>query len=220
MCDVPKRSWVSALAPKRVLLAVLGLGVAVAGALLGGIEGIGLVAVAIALLVGAVVLPSVREVEFGFPVGVRVRTAARSREEELREIFAAQRADFELCAHLLCEDSAAATELLEAAWADTTRNWRGPTGPELRVYVLCVLVELVRAYGRWVEESPAQEPARARLRSLSFAERVAVVLHDFARLPTSQIALVTGESAQDVQVHLRNGQAVLDGTRSAGGVTS
>lgn len=113
------------LTPKRLVLGGCGAALVCAGILwpldssgggssgLGlfglGIYGLGLIAIGTALLISAVVLPSVKEVEFGFPMGVKVTTAVSNREEALRQEFDRQRSDLELCAQLLCDDRPGST---------------------------------------------------------------------------------------------------------------
>lgn len=217
VCEVPERSWSAAVRPSRLLLAMAGLCLGAVGLWLRGLEGLGLVAVATGLLVAAVVLPTVRAVEFGFPVGVKVETAVASREEELRAAFVAQQPDLELCAQLLCDDPERAPRLLEAAWADAARDWRGsPEGPELRVYVLCVLVQKVAAYQRWGASAADDTPARPSLAGLTWEQRVTVVLHDFARLPRARVATMLERDTDEVDAWLREA-AALPGVGTPGG---
>lgn len=194
------------LAGCAVLVAVLGVWLhSLDDPPLGGLTGLGTLALAAALLVGAVALPTVRQVEFGFPVGVRVVTATRTREEELRAAFEGQQADLDLYAHLMCDDPVVSANLLEAAWADAARNWRGSTAsPALRIYVLCVLVQLMRAQLRWGQ--PAADPSEQRspLASLAAEDRLVLVLHEFARLPRAQIAELMEISPTEIEVRLRN----------------
>ncbi|MFE7629037.1 hypothetical protein [Kocuria sp. NPDC057446] len=79
-----------------------------------------------AILVLTVVFPAIREVECGFPSGVKISAALRDREEELGKAFDSQKGDLELYAQLLCEDLSLSAELLEASWAKTAATWRGP----------------------------------------------------------------------------------------------
>lgn len=226
MCDAPKRSWRDAAPPKRLLLTTSALVVAGLGIWLdswgdrplGGLTGLGALALGVGLLVGAVVLPTVRQVEFGFPVGMRVVTATRTREEDLREAFSNQRADLELCAHLMCDDADEAAELLQAAWADAARNWRGSTtAPDLRIYVLCVLAQLMLANLRWRPHVVAASGAPSLLSSLPAEDRIVFVLHDFARLPRTQIADLLGMSRDALESRLSNGRARASDPSSLGG---
>ena len=136
MCELPRRSWKSLVSPLRIVLALAAL-VAL------GVGNLGLVLVGAGLLLATVVLPTVQQLEFGFPVGLKVTAAVRDREAELRQELESQRGTYELCAQLLTEDPAVAARLLEAAWARTAAEWRRPVGPALRTYVLCVLVHLI-----------------------------------------------------------------------------
>lgn len=190
-CEVHQRSWREAVRPVRVVLAIAALVCLIAGARYASVFGLGLIGVGAALLLSAVVVPAIREVEFGLPVGVKVTAAVRQREDELRAAFEAQKGDLELCSHLLCGRQEIATELLEAAWARTATLWRGPATPELHDYLLCVLVQLVRARESWLDPEPGSEPAIRSLTALPIDIRVTVVLHEFAGLSFARIATLT-----------------------------
>ncbi|WP_155849522.1 sigma factor-like helix-turn-helix DNA-binding protein [Arthrobacter sp. H20] len=173
-----------------------------------GIYGLGLIAIGTALIISAVVLPSVKEVEFGFPVGVKVTTAVSNREDALRQEFDRQRCDLEMCAQLLCDDAAIASHLLEASWSKATTAWRGPVTQDLRTFVICNLVGLVAAHHRWAS-GPVRSGAVTSplLSGLDRPERTAVVLHDFAGLSSRQIAAITDRSIDQVRADLRTGTA-------------
>jgi hypothetical protein len=208
--------------PQRVVLTVVSLAAAAAAlwrgdlsagtaaSWWGDLPALGLLAVAVTLLVSAVVLPTVKQVEFGFPIGVRVTAAVPERAEQLRDIFAEQRADLELCAQLLCDEPSVAAAALESAWSDTTCKWRGPVVDEqVRTYVLCVLVELVRTHHRW-RGAQNPKPQQSPLSRLPWDQRVTVVLHDFARLPAPRIAELTGSSVCSVREALDQSVRFLD----------
>ncbi len=172
--------------------------------------GIGLLAIGVTVGIGAVVFPFVREVEFGFPVGVRVRAGVREHELELRRTFEAQRGDVELCAHLLVGPPEVAARLVEAAWARTVVDWRGSVTPGLRTYVLCELVELVSAHLRWVDGPPVGDEAGASpLAGLPHRQRVAVVMHEFAGLPVAQIATMTDRPVDDLRADMAAAENVM-----------
>ncbi len=211
MCDPPPRTWRSAWQPRRIALGAGALALAVAGALTPGPTGWALIAVAGALLVAAVVLPTVREVEFGFPVGLKVTTATRSREDALREAFEDQKGELALCARLLCDDPDVSSDLLEAAWSRAAVVWRGPVDPYLRLLVVCLLVELTLANGRWNPAHTASGP----LSALDPTQRVAVVLHDFAGLSFAEIAAICGSTPEDAAAALRAGVAAVQVPRGA-----
>ena len=121
----------------------------------GNATGLTLIGLGAALLLAAVVLPAITQVEYGFPSGVKVVAARRDREENLRRVFADQRPDLELCAKLLCDDPATASELLTAAIARATLGWRGPVDAQIRVYVLCWFVHRLMAHSRLAAAQPS-----------------------------------------------------------------
>lgn len=220
MCEVPRRSWRRALHPWRIALGVLGLACVVVGALLPRAVGLVVVALGVALLVAAVLGPVIRQVEFGFPSGVKVSTAMRDREDELRRVFEGQSGELEMCAQLLLDDPATAKRLLEAAWSRTTSTWRGPATPEIRIYVLCTLVQLAMAELRWTrgkQSSPAQPLPTTPLSTLTFSERVVVVLRDFAQLSNSQIAQITERALEDVERDWRHAELAVAESGQVGG---
>ncbi len=216
MCEVPTRTWRSAMRPVRVLLGVAAIAAAVVGAVVAGAVGTTLVAVAAALLLAAVTLPVVREVELGFPSGVRVTTAVQDRKEEFRNALADQRQDLSLVANLLCDDPETAARSLEAAWSRSVAKWRGSVTPELRVFVLCTLVHLLEAQGKWLTAPDVAAHEDTPLSALPPAQRTAVVLHEFAELSSHQIALMTGRSATDVDAALAAAERTLT-ARGPGG---
>lgn len=203
-CEVPGRSWQEALTPKRIGLGMAALVAIVVGLFTGDLLRIGLTALGAALLLSAVLLPTIREVEFGFPLGVKVKTAIRDREETLRQTFQEQKGGLELVAQLLCDEPEVAGRLLEAAWSHAAAAWRGPAGPGLREYVLCETVRLVVAHRHWGAPHGAS-PTTTPLSVLDTDERIAVVLHEFAGLTLGQIASMTGREVADVGADLRRG---------------
>jgi len=219
MCEVPRRSWRRALHPWRIVLGVLALACVVVGALLPRAVGLVVVGLGVALLVTAVLGPVIRQVEFGFPSGVKVSTAMRDREDELRRVFEGQSGELEMCAQLLLDDQTTAKRLLEAAWSRTTSTWRGPATPEIRIYVLCTLVQLAIAELRWTraQSSPAQAQTTTPLATLTFSERVVVVLRDFARLGNSQIAQITERPLEDVERDWRHAELAVAESGHVGG---
>jgi DNA-directed RNA polymerase specialized sigma24 family protein len=159
-------------------------------------------------LVAAVLLPAVKEIEFGLSPGFKLSPALKDREAELRSVFELQKGDLEYCAHLLlCRNPEAARELLEAAWSQAAAAWRGPVTPQLRVYTLCVLVRLLRKHEEWTRplhgdgthgDGTPLPVATDVLASLGIDERVVVVLHEFANLSFAEIAGITGMAMADV----------------------
>ncbi|KGJ72629.1 hypothetical protein GY21_14045 [Cryobacterium roopkundense] len=201
------------------MLAVLAVALVVAGMLLRdpgspgvlglGLLGLGLIGLGAAVLVAAVMFPVIKEFEFGFPSGVKIMAAVHDREEDLRAAFAKQRGDLGLYTQLMCDDPAVAARLLEAAWEKTASLWRGPVTDDLRTFVLCEFVELLTAHSRW---TPSDDPDGTRaapnvsapLASLPLAERVVVVLREFAGLPLAQIATLTERPLDDISKDLRS----------------
>jgi hypothetical protein len=209
MCEVENRRWREALRPMRIALGLAALGCLAGGTRYPSVFGLGIIGFGAALLLAAVVLPTVREVEFGLPVGVKVSTAVRRREESLREAFEVQKAELELCSQLLCGGPEAAGQLLEAAWARTATIWRGPVTAALYDHVLCVLVELARAREIWMDPEPESIRSGRTLRALPFDLRVAIVLHEFGGLPLARIGALTGRSMESVEGDVRAAEATL-----------
>lgn len=223
MCDVPKRNWRSAFQPKRLIVSAAALAVIVAGWQIPNAFGLipmGLVAAAVLM---AILLPAVHDVEFGFPSGVKVSAALQNREEELRAAFEGQKAELELCANLICDDPATAAMLLEAAWAKTSADWRGPVTAEIRIYTLCVFVHRFISYTQWAHpqqqinaQSDNAVPPLSALAALSPMERVVVVLHEFAELSLAEIAGLTGNSLVQVTDSLRHAEASVARLQTGG----
>lgn len=210
MCDLPHRRFRAVLTPARVLLAVAAVGAVVVGMRDSTLAGPGLIGVGLALLLVAVLFPVIKQVECGFPSGVKITAALRDREEELRKAFAAQRDDLGMSTHLLCGDPALATRLLEAAWSRAATNWRGPVLPEeLRIYVLCVFVQMLNTHRRAVDTN--------LLAVLGPEEKTALVLHEFAGLTVAQIAELTERPPGDVTHSLSTAQVLLDRAPQDGG---
>ena len=221
MCNVPQRQWRTALRPARILLALLALGIVLAGWQIPNTFGLIPLGLGMALFMSVVLLPSVHEIELGFPTGVRVLAAVKDRREALSAAIREDSGELELCAQLLCDDPALAATLLESAWAKTASSWRGPITSETRIYVLCVLVKLLASHQKWAQppgRTSASATAVAALAMLTPSQRVVVVLHEFADLPLSQIAAITGSSLQQAAATLHGAEAAVnhadtDGTR-------
>lgn len=207
MCEVRPRQWRDSLRPSRVALAFTATACVVAGARVASAFGIGLLGVGAALALAVVLLPVIREVEFGLPVGVKITTAVRGRHEALKDAFDAEVGELHLYSLLLLGEPATAAMLLEAAMARTASAWRGPVTPDVRDYIICVLVQLVSAQERWREAAP--ESGAQGLMALPLQLRVAVVLHEFATLPIARIGEMTGRSPELVHSDLRTAEAWL-----------
>lgn len=212
MCDLPDRRFRAVLTPTRVLLAVVAVGAVVVGMRTPNLAGLGMIGLGLALLVIAILFPIIKQVECGFPSGVKVTAALRDREDELRRAFASQRDDLGMSTHLLCGDPALATQLLEAAWSRTATSWRGPVIPEeLRIYVLCVFVQMLNAHRRVVDTN--------LLAVLGPQEKTAFVLHEFGGLTVAQISELTERPSVDVAQSLSTAQVLLDRALQDGGST-
>lgn len=208
MCDLPKRCWRASLTPTRMVLGLLAVAVAGTAVVLGNRTGLVLLAVSVALLLAAVADPVVRQVEFGLPYAVRFVAAVQDREEQLRREFLLERPDLELCAQLLCDDADWAPRLLEAAWSKAAATWRGPVGPAMRVYVLCLLLHLLAARERWLASTAAVRRGDP-LNALSLDDRIVVVLDEFAGLARADIAVLTGRPVHELEDALRRAGQVL-----------
>jgi hypothetical protein len=109
---------------------------------------------------------------------------------------------------LLCDNPETARSLLEAAWSQSTNAWKGPVTPQLRVYTLCVFVELLKKHEHWLQspegrnkgtkEPRGRKNGKPPLARLPYDERVAVVLHVFANLTVGEIAGMTDRPALEV----------------------
>ncbi|ABM08065.1 hypothetical protein J3A64_004301 [Pseudarthrobacter sp. PvP004] len=229
MCEQPKRHIRSALTPLRVVLAALGMAV-IAAAVIILISGMAFlpeeardvvlslaVGAGIVLLVAGVFMPMVREVELGPIPTLKIAPALRDRENELRSVFERQRGDMEYCAHLLCDDPKTARQLLEASWSLASSDWKGPVTPQLRVYTLCVFVEMLRKHEKWVKAGPPDGPPKppwvkeSALSKLPYEERITIVLHEFANLTVGEIAGLTGRPAESVGRSLAHAEATTGG---------
>ncbi len=198
MCELPKRRFLSSLNPLRLVLAVLALAVVAAGWLLPELVSAIPIGAGLLTLVAAVLLPAVKEIEFGLSPGFKLSPALKDREAELRSVFELQRGDMEYCAHLLCPDPETARRLLQAAWSQAAAAWRGPLTPQLRVYTLCVLIRLIRKDEIWRGSGRGPLPEGGLLASLALEERIVVVLHEFANLTFAEIAGLTDRTTAEV----------------------
>lgn len=223
MCDVPKRNWRGAFQPKRLFASVAALAVIVAGLQVPSPFGLIPIGLGAAFLLMAILLPTVHDIEFGFPSGVKVSAALQSREEELRTAFERQKGDLELCANLICDDPATAATLLEAAWAKTSADWRGPVTAGTRIYTLCVFVHRFNSHTQWAHPQPQvgphgknAVPPPSPLATLSPNERVVVVLHEFAELSLAEIAELTGQPLAHVMDSLQHAEASVARLHSEG----
>lgn len=202
MCELPKRRWRSSLTPLRLVLAILALAAIVAGWLVPDLLSAVPIGAGLLTLAVAVLMPAIREIELGASPSIKLAPALKDREDELRSVFERQRGDMEYCAHLLCDNPETARRLLEAAWSQSTNAWKGPVTPQLRVYTLCVFVELLKKHEHWLQSRAGQtkkpKAGKSPLARLPYDERVAVVLHVFANLTVGEIAGMTDRPALEV----------------------
>jgi|GEM_PF-1758682 len=212
MCELPKRRFLPSLNPLRLVLSVLAIAVVAAGWLLPELISAIPIGAGLLTLVAAVVLPAVKEIEFGLSPGFKLSPALKDREAELRSVFEQQKGDMEYCAHLLCDNPETARELLEAAWSQAASAWRGPVTPQLRVYTLCVLVRLLRKHELWMRRQGQEEaPPASLLGSLTLDERIVVVLHEFANLTFAEIAGMTDRTTPEVTGSMSRAAALTRG---------
>ena len=218
MCELPKRRFLPSLNPLRLVLAVLAVAVVAAGWLLPELVSAIPIGAGLLTLVAAVLLPAVKEIEFGLSPGFKLSPALKDREAELRSVFESQRGDMEYCAHLLCQNPDTARELLEAAWSQAASAWRGPVTPQLRVYALCVLVRLIRKHETWTRPAGGSGapplPDAGPLARLALDARIVVVLHEFANLTFAEIAGMTGRTTPEVTGALTQAAALTRGPAS------
>jgi len=195
-----------------VLLCVVALSLIVAGIFLKYNDiGKAMIGLGAGMLLAAVVVPGISQVEFGFPSVVKVTAAVRDRDEKLRQVFEQQRPDLEGCAKLLCNDAATAKELLEAAIARATVDWRGPINPEIRTYVLCWFVHRLMAHSEFEgTKQPAATPANSRLSELTTKQRVVLVLTSKAAdVPIEEVAKMVDLSPAEAQAELSRAEKVF-----------
>lgn len=214
MCELPPRSWRDAISASRIAIAVTALGSAAVGVRVHEELGlfVGLLAFGAFLLVAAVVLPSIQQLEFGFPAGFKVVTAVRDREAAMRQIFEIQRPEFELVANLLCEEPAVAARLLEAAWGKAAESWRGPITSELHDYVLCTFAHLLTAHEHWAatrQPTTAALSTVGQLNMLELTTRIVVVFNEFAEVPLQRLSTMVGRSVEQMQIDIRVANATL-----------
>jgi hypothetical protein len=221
VCKPSPRQWREFLSPRRVMLCVAAVALIIAGIFPKNSSiGITLIGLGAVVLLTAVVMPAVSQVEFGIPSGVKVTAAVRDREQKLRQLFEDQRPDLEACARLLCDDTETANQLLTAAMARATLDWRGPINPEIRIYVLCWFVHRLMAHSRLsgMEGRPATPDPTTPLSKLTTIQRVVVVLTEFAEVPIEELADMVGLSPAEVQDELMCGESVLTDAGRRGGV--
>jgi DNA-directed RNA polymerase specialized sigma24 family protein len=174
--------------------------------------GITLIGLGAAVLLAAVIMPAISQVEFGIPSVFKVTAGIQDRVEKLRQVFEEQRPDLEACARLMCDDPATANELLTAAMARATADWRGPIDSEIReirTYVLCWFVHRLMAHRRLAGmEQPATTAVKNPVSELTTIQRVVVVLTEFD-VPIEELADMVGLSPAEAQAELSRGEKVL-----------
>ncbi|MDQ4504205.1 hypothetical protein [Sinomonas sp. ASV322] len=202
MCELPRRRIRNIFKPVRLAVGLLGVAVASTAWLVPGFVSSLPIGAGALVLLGAV-LPALRDWELQLP-GFKVSGSLDSHRDDIYDVFEHQRGDLQLCAQLLCGDPDEAKTLLEAALAQTAEAWRGPITPQLRLYTLCLFVKLAEAHERWATPQPARRPRSPLdpLHALPFAERAAVVLHDFGRLTIAEIAGLTESTTPAVTEQL------------------
>lgn len=216
MCELPKRRLRSSLNPVRLVVGLLALAAVAAGWLLPELTSAIPIGAGLLTLVAAVLLPAVREIEFGLSPSFKLSPAIKDREAELRSVFEQQKGYLEYCAHLLCDDPETARRLLEFAWSQAASDWKGPVTPQLRVYTLCVLVHMVRKHEIWVKKDEVsgimtEAPAASPLAALPPDVRIATVLHEIAGLTIAEIAGMAERTTAEVTGSLALAAATIGG---------
>jgi hypothetical protein len=221
VCEPPPRQWREFLSPRRVLLGVAALSLLVAGIFFPPKinDGITLIALGGVLLV-AVIVPAVSQVEFGIPSVFKVTAPVRDRVEKVRQVFEEQRDDLELYAGKLCDDPATASKLLNAAIARATLDWRGPIDRgEIRTYVLCWFVHrLMRETRLAGMEQPATTAANNPLSELTTIQRVVVVFTEYGEVPIDELADMVGLSPAEAQAEVSRWEKAREDAGRRGGV--
>jgi len=224
MCEVPPRRWREALPLQRVLLGVVGIGVMAwgyvkadsnnsIGMLLLGVGGV---------LVFAAAMGTINQAEFSIPFNLKLATTVRDRADTLSKSFEALRPELEWCAIRLCDDEEAVAKLLTVTIARAANAWRGPPGPDLRVYAYCWLVHRLLADYRLgaLHPSAITSIANTALAELTLNQRIAAVLHEGADLSPDQIAEILHASPNEVQDDLARARALLTQASGRGGQQS
>jgi hypothetical protein len=226
VCEPPPRQWRESLSPRRILLCVAALALLVAGIFLRNSDiGRTLIGLGAAVLLVAVIMPTVSQVEFGIPSVFKATAAIRNREEKFRTVFEAQGPDLEFCANLLCDDPATAPatakDLLTTAMARATSEWRGPIDGEIReirTYVLCLFVHRLMARRRLAGmEHPATTAVKNPVSELTTIQRFVVVLTEYD-VPIEEVADMVGLSPAEAQAELSRGEKALTDAGQRGGV--
>jgi DNA-directed RNA polymerase specialized sigma24 family protein len=183
--------------------------------------GITLIGLGAAVLLAAVIMPTLSQVEFGIPSIFKATAGVRDRAEKLRQVFEEQRPDLEACAKLMCDDPATANELLTAAMARATADWRGPVESEIReirTYVLCWFVHRLMTRRRLAGmEQPATTAVKNPVSELTTIQRVVVVLTEFD-VPIEEVADMVGLPPAEAQAELSRGEKALTDAGGRGGV--
>ncbi|HUB41425.1 MAG TPA: SigE family RNA polymerase sigma factor [Streptosporangiaceae bacterium] len=123
---------------------------------------------------------------------------------------------------LLAGDLATAEEIVQAAFAEMHRAWRGLRSEQRALqYLRRHVLAGARRY-RAANPGPdraawlADDPVLASLKRLTGRQLEALVLRHYAQLPGIEIAEAMGTWPRLVEMHLRHGLAALD-TAAAGG---
>ena len=79
----------------------------------------------------------------------------------------------------------------------------------MRLYLICVVIELLDSDRRW-SARPVPEGSATPLEALTPHQRTAVVLREFLDLSPAEIAGIMDRSEADVTAELRSARTVLD----------
>lgn len=87
MCEVPPRRLRAGLSPTRILLAAVAVAIVAVGMRITDYSRVLVLGLGLAVLVTAVLFPIIRQVECGFPSGVKITPALQGHEARLHVLF-------------------------------------------------------------------------------------------------------------------------------------
>jgi DNA-directed RNA polymerase specialized sigma24 family protein len=131
------------------------------------------------------------------------------RDQEYAAVVERERPLVQAMAYLLTGDSVQAERVVQLVFAQLYRRWPGLPQPRLEAIRAVVHTARAPVHLPWEHHKgfelidglppvPVAEPIVTRLRTLSYDQRVAIVLECYAGLTTAQIAEVLGRPVDDV----------------------